>query len=100
LSINVAGSLLLGFLLIFLPDRLPHRRLVRPAVCTGTIGAFTTFSTFSVETVNLIRVGSWGTASAYVLLSVAICLGGTIAGIAVARKVVHRGAPLPARIGS
>ena len=46
----------------------------------GILGAFTTFSAFSMETMMLIDADQWGMASAYVLVSVAVCLLATWAG--------------------
>jgi CrcB protein len=77
LIVNVAGSLAIGFLAtLFAPD---GRVLVSPDarafVMIGVLGGFTTFSSFSLETLNLARDGEWLWASANVLASVAICLG-------------------------
>ncbi|MCD7036336.1 fluoride efflux transporter CrcB [Metabacillus sp. GX 13764] len=66
---NLSGSFILGWFTAYL-SRLNklHPHLVT-GIGTGLIGSFTTFSTFSVETVQLIQGGNWGTAMAYVLLS-------------------------------
>jgi len=66
---NMLGSFILGWLTNFLPrfkSLPPH---VITALGTGLIGSFTTFSTFSVETIHLISANKWGTAILYVLLS-------------------------------
>jgi fluoride exporter len=55
--INVSGSFVLGILLTFLLERWPPTRYVRPFLAIGVLGAYTTFSTFSVETDLLIRDG-------------------------------------------
>ncbi|WP_160725972.1 fluoride efflux transporter CrcB [Bacillus sp. USDA818B3_A] len=66
---NIIGCFLLGWF----TNLLPRFKFLQPqfitAVNTGLIGSFTTFSTFSVETVQLIIAAKWGTAILYVLLS-------------------------------
>ena len=54
---NLSGSFLLGFLLILLLERFPPTRYVRPFLATGILGAFTTMSTYTVETALLIKDG-------------------------------------------
>ena len=66
---NMLGSFILGWFTHFLPRlKFLHPHMIT-ALGTGLIGAFTTFSTFSVETIQLISTGKWGTALLYVLLS-------------------------------
>ncbi|WP_199880583.1 fluoride efflux transporter CrcB [Bacillus massiliglaciei] len=66
---NIAGSFILGWFTVFLPRvKALHPHLVT-ALGTGLVGSFTTFSTFSIETVRLLKDGAWGTALLYVLLS-------------------------------
>jgi fluoride exporter len=66
---NMLGSFILGWLTNFLPKVKSLHPHVITALGTGLIGSFTTFSTFSVETVHLINSARWGTAILYVLLS-------------------------------
>ena len=77
LMVNVAGSLIIGFLATLTsPDgRLLASPDARTFVMIGVLGGFTTFSSFSLETLNLARDGEWLWASANVALSVALCLG-------------------------
>jgi CrcB protein len=56
----------------------------------GLCGGFTTFSTFSLETLNLARDGEWGKAAANVLASVLLCLAGVWLGHLVANAVTQR----------
>jgi CrcB protein len=58
---------------------------MRLFLTTGILGGYTTFSTFSLDTALLYERGELGTAALYVLLSVALSLGGLFAGLAVVR---------------
>ena len=69
-AVNVSGSALLGLVLVLLIERFPLGRLARPVIGTGVIGAYTTFSTYVVEAVLLVRAGRAPTAVAYVAFSV------------------------------
>jgi CrcB protein len=66
-AINVSGSFVLGLFMVIVFERLAPTRYLRPFFGTGFIGAFTTFSTFSVETDLLIKDDHLGAAVAYVL---------------------------------
>lgn len=70
---NWAGCLVLGWLNTMTTERLPIHPNIRLAVGTGLIGAFTTFSTFTVDTWKLYQNGQVASALGYLLLSV---LGG------------------------
>lgn len=87
---NVSGSFLLGFLLVLLLERFPPTRLLRPFVATGILGAFTTMSTYQVETAVLLKDGEPVTAVAYGLGSVAVGLGLAYAGIVAGRLTPQR----------
>src|SRR3712207_5033295 len=73
--VNVVGSFLIGlFATLTAPEgRLLVGPLPRQFVMIGVLGGFTTFS-FSLQTLNLLREGDWGSAIANVGLSVALCL--------------------------
>jgi CrcB protein len=86
--INVSGSFLLGFLLVLLLERLPPTRYVRPMVATGFLGAYTTFSTFAVETDVLAKDGHAAMALAYVVASTAAGLVAALAGVVAARRLI------------
>jgi fluoride exporter len=64
-STNVGGSLALGFLLTLILERFPPSRYLRPFAATGFLGAFTTYSTFAIETDLLVRQGHTAVAAAY-----------------------------------
>ena len=76
LVVNVAGCFLLGGIAEYALTHLTIPPEWRIGITVGFFGAFTTFSTFSWETVKLLEDGEWGRASAYVLASV---LGGVLA---------------------
>ena len=72
---NVAGSFAMGWLFALFTHRLDVTPEIRLLLTTGLLGAFTTFSTFSVETLVLLQAGRWLAGATNVLLSVALCLG-------------------------
>lgn len=74
LSVNVVGSLILGFLYSWSLTRADSAPLVRSLLMVGFLGSFTTFSTFSVETLNLLTAGAFGKSLANIVLSVTIAL--------------------------
>ena len=57
LMVNVLGSFVMGFLAILLVERMGLDPLLRLGIFVGFLGAFTTFSTFSMETLNLFEQG-------------------------------------------
>ncbi|WP_072909746.1 fluoride efflux transporter CrcB [Malonomonas rubra] len=87
LLVNVAGSFLLGFLATFgLRSTLLSAEL-RVGLSVGFMGGFTTFSTFSYETIKLIEEGSIWQAGANILLNVALCLVFALLGVWLARQL-------------
>ncbi len=82
---NVSGSFALGLLLVLILERFPPTRYLRPFVATGFLGAYTTFSTFMVETDQLVSGGHGATAAGYVLASLVCGLGAVWAGLAAGR---------------
>lgn len=80
LVINITGSLLLGFLMRFAMATPAISPEMRGFLTTGLCGGYTTFSTFTFETVALINDGEMGRASAYVAASVALSLLGVYLG--------------------
>lgn len=88
LVVNVSGSLLLGFLLRYSLETPAVSPEWRALLATGFCGGYTTFSTFSYETVALLEEGDWRRAALYVALSVAVSLLGMVLGAAAAREVL------------
>jgi CrcB protein len=75
LFVNVAGSLLIGVLAVVIPaDSRVFVDDSRDFLMIGLLGGFTTFSSFSLQTLNLARDGQWGAAAGYTLASLVLCL--------------------------
>lgn len=87
LSVNVIGSLLMGFLYIVLIERASLGPEWRAFLLIGLLGAFTTFSTFSIETLNLVESGELIKAGTNVLFNVTFCLLAVWAGVLVGRQL-------------
>lgn len=86
LSANILGSALMGAFVALAAHRgLTH---LSPLVMTGFLGGFTTFSSFSLETVTLIERGQTGLAVAYVALSVGLSVGALAAGMLAMRALL------------
>jgi CrcB protein len=88
LLVNISGSFLLGALLRYAIDTPTLSPEVRALLTIGFCGGYTTFSTFSYETVALLEDGEWTRAGLYVGASVLLSLVGTFLGFAVAREVI------------
>lgn len=87
LSVNVIGSLAMGLLYVLLYERMNVSPEWRAGILIGLLGAFTTFSTFSMETLNLIEAGEHIKAVSNMLLSVSLCLIAVWAGVVIARQL-------------
>jgi CrcB protein len=106
---NVSGSFAIGLLLVFILECLPptkkttpslqcasgataaaSARYVRPFVATGVLGAYTTYSTFAVETDLLVKNGHADIAFLYVASSFIVGFAAVWVGIAIARLVPRR----------
>ncbi len=90
LMVNVSGSLVMGFLTVLLVHRFNVSQEIRLALLVGFLGSFTTFSTFSMDTVHWIENGAVLKARVYVLLSVVACVLGAWGGLISARHIFLR----------
>jgi fluoride exporter len=88
LLVNLSGCLLLGFLIRYTMSTPAVTPEWRALLTTGLCGGYTTFSTFSYESVALIETGDWRRATLYIALSVGGCLLGIVLGMAAARQLL------------
>ncbi len=86
LVVNVLGSLAMGAVYVVFFERHDIPPEWRAALIVGFLGAFTTFSTFSMDTLALIQQGEPARAGMNVGLSVGLCLAGCWLGMAAARQ--------------
>ncbi|MDE1995372.1 MAG: fluoride efflux transporter CrcB [Rhizobiaceae bacterium] len=87
LAVNVSGSLVMGLLTEYFVVRSGTPLELRLFLTTGILGGFTTFSTFSLDTIALWERGEWMTASLYVGLSLVLSLAALVAGLAFVRML-------------
>ena len=87
LGINIVGSFIVGFFVIWTTERAlvdPRWRLL---VVVGFCGSFTTFSSYAYETMSYFETGQWGLMLANIFSNNLLCLGGALAGMAAARAL-------------
>ena len=82
--VNVLGSFLMGYLATLLFTETVGHSSLRSFLLIGLLGAFTTFSTFSLDTVELLTTGKLGLAAMNVTLSVVVCISMAWVGVLVA----------------
>ena len=85
LFINIVGSFIVGFFIIWTTERVlidPRWRLL---VVIGFCGSFTTFSSFAFETMAYFEQGQWGLMVVNILSNNLLCLGAALAGMSLGR---------------
>ena len=85
LFINIAGSLIVGFFVAWSTERVLVDARWRLLIVVGFCGSFTTFSSYAFETMAYFEQGQWLLMLANVLSNNLLCLGGALAGMALAR---------------
>ena len=85
LTVNVLGSFLIGFLVLLFENLIAPQW--KAFFITGFLGALTTFSTFSYETVVLLQEGLWFKALLNIILNVGLCLTATVSGMALFKAI-------------
>lgn len=88
-TINMVGAFVLGAGGRWLVHKHPEHRLVRYALTTGLMGAFTTFSTYALDAVHLADAGAQAAALAYVAASLLVGLLAAGLGLATAERVLN-----------
>jgi fluoride exporter len=89
LAVNVLGSFAMGALVALLARYLPPMQAeIRAVLVVGFLGAFTTFSAFSLDVVTLYERGQWGAAMMYICVSVVVCVAALMAGLYLFRPSV------------
>ncbi len=86
LFVNVLGSFLMGLLTVLLIEKGNIDPLIKAAILVGFLGAFTTFSTFSIDTLALINKGALSYAFLNMIASVIICVSAVWFGIFIAKQ--------------
>lgn len=87
LTVNIAGSFLIGIAFVLLTERTDIGPEWRGLITVGFLGAFTTFSTFSMDTIGLLEQGQVVAAISYVLSSVVVCIIAAWLGLLLSRVI-------------
>ena len=88
LIVNILGCFIMGLVAEYWALKAGLPQTARLFLTTGVLGGFTTFSAFSLDTVYLWERGQWGVAILYAVASVALSVGGLIAGLLIIRGLI------------
>jgi len=86
-AVNALGSFLIGFLFVYMVERSAASELWRLALTVGMLGALTTFSTYSLESLRLLQSGAVALALANALGQIVVCMSLTWLGVQLARSL-------------
>ncbi|MFT7533244.1 MAG: CrcB protein [Gammaproteobacteria bacterium] len=89
LVVNVLGSLVIGIAIVIFQNKLPDHNILRMALVGGVLGSFTTFSAFSLETLNLFNQGSSIAAMLNIFSNITLCLLATAAGLWLGKTILN-----------
>jgi len=84
---NIIGSFAIGICFVILLERAALPEIARSLLMVGFLGGFTTFSTFSLQTIGMLQAGRWLEAGVYIFGSVLLSILGAWAGIVLARQL-------------
>lgn len=87
-TVNIIGSALMGLMYVLIQEKALLDASLKPYLTTALLGAFTTFSTFSLDTFRLLESGAVLVALSYVLASVVLCFIALSATIYLTRSLV------------
>lgn len=87
LAVNLLGSIIMGVAYVMMIERMDVSPEWRAGITIGLLGAFTTFSTFSIETLNLLESGETLKAGLNILFSVTLCISGCWLGMILGRQI-------------
>ena len=87
LAVNILGSIIMGIAYVLMIEKGEVSSEWRMGIIVGLLGAFTTFSTFSIETLDLLKAGENLKASLNIFLSVTLCVFGCWIGMVLARQI-------------
>ena len=90
LGINVLGCALIGVLMVLVGGVWRARPLARPFLGVGVLGGFTTFSTYTVDTLTLVRHGSLGAAIGYAVATLVGAVAATWLGLSITDSLMRR----------
>ena len=85
LVVNVTGCFAMGILFVLLVERMSDNTVLRAGILIGVLGGYTTFSSFSIETFNLVEQGEIAKAGLYAFGSVFLCVLCTWLGVRIGR---------------
>lgn len=85
LMVNLIGCLLIGILFGIIVERFNTDPVWRSCIFLGLLGGFTTFSSFTLDTVTLLNSGAYGVATIYILMSVMVGILATMLGLGIVR---------------